>query len=280
MPDPLFRESDYQVQKQLAEVDFQGQVRHPRDLDIKNPVIPASPIPQAEQDSDNQEAADGVRTWKRDAWTLKAAYYAMIKLIDDQVGRILNALEETNQLGNTLIVFTSDHGEMLGDHGLIQKGCRFYEGLVHVPLIMSWPGRFAEGLVADGLVELVDIAPTLLEEAQIGIPDWMQGISLASILKGEADPGTIRRNVRCEFYDALDQPDGTLATMYFDGRYKLIVYHGHNLGELYDLQSDPGEFINLWDDPSSAEIKMELLLHSFDSSMCIMDRGSPRIGPM
>ena len=108
----------------------------------------------------------------------------------------------------------------------------------------------------------------------------MQGISLASILKGEADPGTIRRNVRCEFYDALDQPDGTLATMYFDGRYKLIVYHGHNLGELYDLQSDPGEFINLWDDPSSAEIKMELLLHSFDSSMCIMDRGSPRIGPM
>ena len=280
MPDPLFRESDFQVQKQLEEVDFQGQVRHPRDLDIKNPVIPVSPIPQAEQHSENKESAVGTGTWKRDAWTLKAAYYAMIKLIDDQVGRILSALEESSQLGDTLIVFTSDHGEMLGDHGLIQKGCRFYEGQVHVPLIMSWPGRFPEGLVADGLVELIDIAPTLLEEAQIGIPEWMQGISLASILKGEADPGSIRGNVRCEYYDAADQPDGTLATMYFDGRYKLIVYHGHNLGELYDLQSDPGEFINLWNDSSFTNIKMDLLLHSFDSSMCIMDLGSPRIGPM
>jgi len=134
--------------------------------------------------------------------------------------------------------------------------------------------------VADGLVELIDIAPTLLEEARLGIPEWMQGISLASILKGEADSGTIKRNVRCEYYDAADQPDGTLATMYFDGRYKLIVYHGHGLGEMYDLQSDPGEFINLWNDASFTDIKMDLLLHSFDSSMCIMDRGSPRIGPM
>ena len=82
---------------------------------------------------------------KRDAKTLQAAYYAMIKLIDDQVGRILDALEESGQRDNTVVIFMSDHGETLGDHGLIQKGCRFYEGLVHVPLILSWPGQFAAG---------------------------------------------------------------------------------------------------------------------------------------
>ena len=81
----------------------------------------------------------------RDARTLQAAYYAMIELIDDQVGRVLDALRESGQADDTLVIFTSDHGEMLGDHGLIQKGCRFYEGLVRVPLILAWPGRVRAG---------------------------------------------------------------------------------------------------------------------------------------
>ena len=69
----------------------------------------------------------------------------MIKLIDDQLGRIIAVLEDTGQRDNTLVIFTSDHGETLGDHGLIQKGCRFYEGLVRVPLIFTWPGRVKSG---------------------------------------------------------------------------------------------------------------------------------------
>ena len=75
----------------------------------------------------------GASAGGRDGKTLQAAYYAMIKLIDDVLGRILGTLEETGQRERTVIIFTSDHGEMLGDHGLIQKGCRFYEGLVRVP---------------------------------------------------------------------------------------------------------------------------------------------------
>ncbi len=80
-------------------------------------------------------------------------------IIDDQLGRILQALEESGQRDNTIVVFTSDHGETLGDHGLVQKGCRFYEGLVRVPLIFSWPGHIEAGQRSDALVELSDKAP-------------------------------------------------------------------------------------------------------------------------
>ena len=217
---------------------------------------------------------------KRDAGTLIAAYYAMIKLIDDQVGRIMAALEATGQRENTLVIFTSDHGEMLGDHGLIQKGCRFYEGLVRVPLIFSWPGHVKSAHRSDALVELRDVAPVLLELAGLPVPERMQARSLVPMLSGEESAGEHRDFVRCEFYDALDQADGTFATMYRDRRYKLVVYHGHSLGELYDLEKDPGEFENLWDSPDHTAVKLDLMQRSFDASMLAMDRGPERIGPM
>ena len=169
---------------------------------------------------------------------------------------------------------------MLGDHGLIQKGCRFYEGLVRVPLILSWPGHFAPGLRSDALVELLDVMPTLMELAGEPVSSRVQGRSLLPMLKGTVDAAHHRDAVRCEYYDALDEPDGSFATMYRDQRYKLTVYHGHDLGELYDLQVDPVEFDNLWDDVDHQELKMQLLQKSFDASMLAMDRGSERIGPM
>ena len=201
-------------------------------------------------------------------------------MIDDQLGRIIAALEETGQRDNTLIIFTSDHGETLGDHGLIQKGCRFYEGLVRVPLIFSWPGYVKSGQKSDALIELRDIAPLLLELAGIEVPERMQPHSLLPMLSGDQPPDEHRDFVRCEYYDALDQADGTFATMYRNRRYKLVVYHGHGLGELYDLQEDPDEFDNLWDSPDHADIKLDLMQRSFDASMLAMDRGPERIGPM
>lgn len=262
MPGPLFRESDLAQQQKLSGIDFQSKVRRPDDLDINDPVVPRSP--------------EG----PRDAKTLQAAYYAMIKLIDDNVARMLAALEESGQRENTVVIFTSDHGETLGDHGLIAKGCRFYEGLVRVPLIWSWPERFGQNVRSDALVELTDIAPTLLELAGQPVPDHVQGRSLLPMLTGDAPSDHHRDFVRCEYYDALDQPDGTFATMYRDERYKLVVYHGHGLGELYDLHADPEEFHNLWDDPAHAARKIDLMQHSFDASMLAMDRGPRRIGPM
>ena len=272
MPGPLFRESDLEQQKKLEAVDFQSKGRSPEELDIRNPIVPRSP---GRRGQSGKALVDG-----RDAKTLQAAYYAMIKLVDDQVGRILDTLEETGQREQTVIIFTSDHGEMLGDHGLIQKGCRFYEGLVRVPLIFSWLGQFERGLRSDALVELLDKAPTILELAGLEVPERMQGRSLLPILKGEADADSHRDFVRCEFYDALDMPDGTFATMYRDARYKLIVYHGHEHGELYDLMEDPHEFDNLWDAPQTQRLKVDLMKRSYDASMLAMDRGPRRVGPM
>jgi arylsulfatase A-like enzyme len=271
MPGPHFRPSDLVQQEKLAAIDFQSRARDPHELDIKHPVVRATLFGGGDGDS----IVD-----KRDAWTLQAAYYAMIKLIDDQVGRILAALEETGQAENTVILFMSDHGETLGDHGLIEKGCRFYEGLVRVPMIWSWPGHFRRGLVADALVELTDIMPTLLDLAGMPHPPHLAGKSLLPILTGETSPAEHREFVRCEYYDALDLPDGSFATMIRDHRYKLVVYHGHGLGELYDLAQDPHEFDNLWDDLDHQALKLALMQRSFDVSMLAMDRGPRRIGPI
>ena len=90
--------------------------------------------------------------------------------LDENVGRMIAALEETGQLENTLVIFMSDHGEMLGDHGIYLKGPHFYEAAVHVPLIMQWPDQFQANQRADGLMELTDIAPTLLDAAGIETP--------------------------------------------------------------------------------------------------------------
>lgn len=261
MPGPLFRQSDIEQQEKLAGVDFQSSVRSPDELDIRDPLQP-----------ERGRAADGR--------VLQAAYCAMIKLIDDQVGRMLAALEASGQRENTVVIFTSDHGEMLGDHGLIQKGCRFYEGLVRVPLIFSWPGHFAKDVRSDALVELLDKTPTIMELAGLEPPERMQGCSLLPMLRGKAPLDRHRDFVRCEYYDALDEPDGSFATMYRDERYKLVVYHGHGLGELYDLEEDPEEFENMWDEPEAQPVKLRIMQQSFDASMLAMDRGSPRVGPM
>jgi arylsulfatase len=207
-----------------------------------------------------------------------AAYYAEIELIDDQVGRMLAALEASGQRENTIVIFMSDHGEMLGDHGLCLKGCRFYEGAVRVPLIISWPGHLQQGLRSDALVELTDVMPSLLELLELPIPINVHGRSLAPIMTGQADPHTFRDFVRCEYHDALARRRDSHANMIVDERFKLVVYHGHEVGELYDLHNDPQEFHNLWDDPAAAQIKWSMMKRIFDAAMLATDEGQPRVG--
>ncbi|MFG0334296.1 MAG: sulfatase [Maioricimonas sp. JB049] len=252
MPGPYFRESDLAHQAKLAAIDFQDEIRTPEE---------------------------------HDAHRKQALYYAMIALIDDQLARILDALEATGQRDNTAIVFTSDHGEALGDHGLMYKGCRFYEGLVRVPLIVCWPGRLRQGLRSDALVELTDMSATLLELTGVERPPEMHGRSLLDICRGDAPPDHFRDFVRSEYFDALDPHftggTGSFATMHRDRRYKLTLYHDHNLGELYDLEEDPWEFNDLWDSPTYQEIKHRLILESFNAHvMRTTDVGSRRIAPM
>ena len=252
LPGPYFRDTDLAQQAILAGVDFQGEVRTPQE---------------------------------RNARQIQAAYYAMLALIDDQFARLMNAVEETGQIHNTVVIFTSDHGESLGDHGLLEKGCRFYEGLVRVPLIFSCPDRFQQDVRSDALVELLDKTATIVELCGLAQPEYMQGNSLLPILIGDKTPGTHREYVRCEYFDALDSQftggSGTYATMYRNRNHKLCVYHGHGLGELYDMESDPWEFTNLWGDSQAQDLKRDLLHASFDAHVLhTTDVGSQRIAPM
>ena len=205
-----------------------------------------------------------------------AAYYAMCEHIDHEVGRILNALETTGQRENTIVIFMSDHGEMLGDHGIYFKGPHFYEEAVRVPLIMRWPGNFKEGHTVKGLTELLDLAPSLLDAAGIAIPDRMQGQSLLPQLRGETSE-TDRDFVFSEYYNSWTHPDA-YATMLRTASEKIIVYHGTNQGELYDLESDPDELTNLWSSNDHQAMKLKLLQRCFDASVFTMDPHPPRLG--
>ena len=245
MPDPIYRDSDLEAQAKLGNIEFYSSPKSPEESKAKE------------------------RT---------ANCYAMIEQIDDHVGRLLDTLEATGQRENTLIIFMSDHGESLGDHGLMFKGCRFYEGLVHVPLIFSWPGALTQGKEIDALVELLDIAPTLLDYANEPIPKEMAGRSLRPLLEGKTD--THRESVRCEYYKALsllrpgrEEWEGNRATMIREERFKLVVYHGHEQGELFDLKNDPGEFENLWDSPGHMDTRFRLMKKAFDQTAFAIDLG-------
>ena len=214
----------------------------------------------------------------RDKQQVTAAYYAMVDLIDYNVGRMVAALNETEQLNNTIVIFMSDHGEMLGDHGIYLKGPHFYEEAVKVPLIFSWPGQFKTGLKVDGLTELIDITPTLLDAAGLSIPQFIQGKTLLPILSGKANPDHHRNSVFSEYYNAWSHKH-SYGTMHRTNSHKMIVYHGTDQGELYDLDKDPDEFNNLWDVEKYSELKTQLLKETFDASVFTMDPAPPREGP-
>jgi len=268
LPAPLFRETDIERQKAFREIDQQS-VEAINPLSFK-PSISVSSISRGEMGHTPPKSYN--------AFIVKACYYAMIELIDYQLGRIIDALRETGQLDNTIIIFMSDHGELLGDHGLIYKGCRFFESLVHVPLVIYCPGMFKKNLKSEALVELVDIAPTLLEATGIEIPYYMQGKSLFSLLTGRSYLNEHKMYVVSEYNDALALPDKTHGSMYFDGRHKIIVYHNHDVGELYDLETDPGEFNNLWELPEYRELKYTLMKEHFDAMMSTISAGIERTG--
>jgi arylsulfatase len=213
--------------------------------------------------------------------TRLAKYWAQIDLIDENIGRILKTLEETGQLDNTLIIFSSDHGDMTGDHGLINKGARFYESLVRVPLIFWYPSWFEQNLQSEALVELIDIVPTILELTGLTVDKRIQGKSLLPILIGNKPADIHKEFVRCESYDAtIFRKNQTIgfATMYRDTRYKIINYHGHEKGELFDLTTDPNEFHNLWDDPEYSDVRFDLMKKSFDATVQSSDTGPERVG--
>jgi arylsulfatase A-like enzyme len=202
---------------------------------------------------------------EREHRLVRAAYWAMCDLIDEQVGRLLQVLEDSGQAQNTLVVFMSDHGEMLGDHGIDLKGPYFYEPAIRIPFLMRLPGVIEPGR-SEALVEMVDLAPTLLDAVGLPRHPGMQGRSLWPLLTGEGEPAEHRDDVYCEYYDAMPwHRDPTAwATMVRTRDHKLVRAHSDRSGELYDLVVDPGETQNRWDDDDYAAVKADLLLRMCD----------------
>ena len=183
-----------------------------------------------------------------------ACYYGMVSLMDRQIGQILERLEATGLAEDTLVVFASDHGHFYGHHGLPAKGPFHYEDLVRVPLIVNQPGRVPAGVRSDTLQSLVDFAPTFLSAAGIPVPRSMSGIDQSQVWYGDRD--RVRDHVLVENHH---EASTVHVKTYIEDRYKLTVYHRRNYGELFDLEEDPGELRNLWDDPAAANLKSEMV---------------------
>ena len=185
-------------------------------------------------------------TW-REAHRATAAYYGMIELVDRQYGRVIAKLEELEVLDDFVIVFLSDHGEMLGQKGLWEKQ-QFFEASARVPFSITAPRRLAGGgQTVRHNVSLVDLFPTLCELAEIPVPTGLDGRSLVPLMQGDAADWP--NEVYCELYHELNGP----SEMVKQDHLKYFRFHGRDWPEqLFDLDADPEETRNLIDDPAYA----------------------------
>jgi arylsulfatase A-like enzyme len=173
---------------------------------------------------------------------VKAYYYGMIAENDKYIGTILDELKANGLEDRTVVVFNADHGEMLGDHGLLFKGSYMYDEVVKTPLIVRAPGKLQAGAVRNDLVEEIDVLPTLLELLDVKAPSGVQGQSLVK-------PERRKSAVFAEF---------PAIKMARTREWKLVHYTRAKHGELYNLKEDPHELYNLWDDPKHAGARAEM----------------------
>ncbi len=190
-------------------------------------------------------------------------YYGMVKLIDDQVGRVLESLEETGRMDDTVIVFTSDHGDMMGGHGMVWKSTNsFYEEVTRVPLMIRYPKKF-KPQVSDIATDSTDLMPTLLGLAGKSIPPSVQGQNLVPFLTGQKNTSQARQFTFSERVRANPQgkrkvlPDTKGSFMIRGKGFKLVRYE-NGQEYLYDLKNDPGETKDWTDYPAYQAIRKEL----------------------
>ena len=181
----------------------------------------------------------------------RAGYYGLITYLDEKIGRLLTALEETGQAENTVVIYTSDHGEMNGEHGMWRKS-NFYEASARVPLQMRLPGHLQAGKRIDEVVSLVDLTATLVDLANAPQGRQMDGDSLMPLIQGTAPEWK-----NFAFSEYLAHGVARPMAMLRHGKYKFNYSLG-DAPELYDISEDPGEFHNLADEPAYQAIREEL----------------------
>jgi arylsulfatase A-like enzyme len=183
-------------------------------------------------------------------------YLRTIKSVDDGVGELLDYLEESGLAENTIVVYTSDQGFYLGEHGWFDK--RFmYEESFRTPLLIRYPKEIKAGTVIDKLVQNLDFAPTLLDYAGIEVPKDMQGESFRKLVAGKTDQWR-----DAVYYTYYEYPAEHMVKRHYGistDRYKLIhFYYDVDEWEMYDLKADPKEMSNIYDNPAYAEVRKNL----------------------
>ena len=239
--------------------------------DMYDPADMPSPVPPADdfelKPPHYRWSVDGKHSWygggiagdqsDENSRQVRALYYGMITFIDDMIGRVLQALERHGLASNTHVIFTSDHGEMIDDHGQGGKPPMTYESVIRVPMLWAGP-EIPDGRVHNGVMTHLDLTPTVISLAGAEPLPGMEGRSFAPLLTGETD--THRDAVIVERIGVERHTSEPIVRqkILVTPRYKLAHYGSGWPGELYDLDTDPEEFTNLWDDPAHAHIRAEL----------------------
>lgn len=198
----------------------------------------------------------GVQNYTWQDWAPAVArYYAIITQMDAAIGKVLDALDERGLSDNTIVIYTSDHGDMCGGHRMVDKHYVMYDDIVRVPLIIRWPGVVREGSRSQNFVyNALDLPPTLLAALGLDTPNFFQGCSMLPILRGEDTP-----NWRKEVVATYNGQQFGLYTqrMIRNSRWKYI-WNTTDIDELYDLQTDPNELVNLINNPEHKSVLSEL----------------------
>ena len=194
----------------------------------------------------------------REIQEIIALTYGMISNIDDRIGMVMERLRQLGLERDTVVIFTSDHGDLMGDHGIMLKGPLHYQGLVRVPFI--WADPQGRASARDDLGSSMDLGPSILRRANISAPHGVQGCPLfdeqgGALASGRS--GVLIEESQQRAYVGFETPVQvrTLVTQ----RYRLSLYHEGDWGELYDLQDDPQECRNLWDDEGSQGLRQSLV---------------------
>ena len=226
-------------------VEIPDPVGIPEELETKPP-----PQKKAIENMDGRKSPAAI-WWSRAkperVRRMRKHYYANITLIDNWVGKLVAAMEAKGELDNTIFVFTSDHGDCLGDHHQVYKFSSHYDSVARVPFVFAGPGVKSLG-VREPLVELIDLGPTLLDMAGLGTLEDTAGVSVRSLLEG--DKSALHDTVFSEYGPRV---------MARSQEWKLVFYPGECYGELYHLNEDPDELYNLYDDPNHASALAEMV---------------------
>ena len=186
-----------------------------------------------------------------------AYHFALVTVIDMEMGRVVDFLKETGELDNTIIVYSADHGDFAGDHGVCDKNIGIYESIHRIPFLLMYPGG-PKGVETDGIIESVDLLPTLCELAGVPLPEGVDGRSVVREAEGTGEGKSF---AICE-WDFLSPQRRINAIR--TSRHRLVYYSHVQGGELYDHKTDPYEMHNLWDRPEHQGARLELLELLFD----------------